>query len=127
MPLGRPTKLTPEIQERICAAIQQGNYAFVAARCAGISESTFYSWLDRGAREKRGAFAEFLESIKKAESIAEAGAIEVVRNASQQSWQAAAWWLERKYPERWARKERVDYRTLTNEQLEALASEESVQ
>jgi hypothetical protein len=59
---GRPSKLTPEIQDRICASLRAGNYACVAARLAGIAESTFYDWLEQGKRARSGRFSEFSES-----------------------------------------------------------------
>jgi transposase-like protein len=59
---GRRTKLTPEIQDRIYASLRAGNYACVAARLAGIAESTFYDWLEQGKRARSGRFSEFSES-----------------------------------------------------------------
>ena len=44
----RPTKLTPEVQERIVKTLSAGSYATVAARCAGIDSSTYYRWIERG-------------------------------------------------------------------------------
>ena len=39
--MGRPTKLTPERQNRLVEAIQAGNYYKVACAAAGIDYSTF--------------------------------------------------------------------------------------
>ena len=47
---GRPSKLTSEVQASIVGAIEQGNFAEVAAALAGIHRDTFYSWMDRGKR-----------------------------------------------------------------------------
>ena len=49
---GRPSKLTPEVQEKIVTAIRAGNYAQVAAVYAGIGERTFYRWMERGEKSK---------------------------------------------------------------------------
>lgn len=116
---GRKTKLTPLVQEKIVKAIRAGNYAYVAAQYAGISQASFYGWLIRGEAEKErlsqnGArprkaetvFVEFLEAIKSAEAQAEAIRVAMITKASQETWQAAAWWLERKFPDRWARKDK---------------------
>lgn len=93
-PGGRPTKYTPEVVNKIVKTIEAGNYAVVAAKCAGIAEDTFYDWL----KNKPG----FSELVKKAESGAERESVDKIRSC-QKGWQAHAWWLERKFPERWGR------------------------
>lgn len=130
--MGRPTKLTPEVQAKIVQAIRSGNYAEVAAKYAGVSRATFYAWLERGERETEGPYLDFLDAIKAAESAAEVEAVAQVRLASRESWQAGMTWLERKFPDRWGRHDRYeithkqpDVRTLTDEELEAIASLES--
>ena len=108
MTAGRKPKLTPEVQAAICQAIRAGNYNGVAANYAGIGESTFYLWMAQGEQAKSGPKLEFLEAIKKAESDAETRNVALIETAANQSWQAAAWWLERKHNERWGRKERQE-------------------
>ena len=109
-PPGRPDKLTPQIQERIVQIVRAGNYAQVAARCAGVGERTFYNWMERGEREKEGSkYFQFWQAIKDAESAAEAEAVAQVRLASRESWQAGMTWLERKFPDRWGRHERTEH------------------
>lgn len=103
---GRKSKLTPERQERICELLRAGNYAGVAAKAAGIAESTFYAWIERGEKARTGAFAEFAEAVKKAEAEGETAALEIIQTAALESWQAAAWLLERRFPQRWARANR---------------------
>jgi hypothetical protein len=56
----------------------------------------------------RGAepFAAFLARLEKADAEAEAKAVKVIVDAAQDgTWRAAAWWLERRRPDRWARRE----------------------
>lgn len=45
---GRKSKLTEERQEEIVEMIEAGNYSNVAARAAGIGETTFWRWLKEG-------------------------------------------------------------------------------
>lgn len=118
MPTGRPTKLTPELQDQIVAAIQRGAYVETAANMAGINTDTFYEWLRKGARMhdvvKKGKkiirpenqrLIEFSVAIQKATAQGEMRDIVAVDNAAQAgAWQAAAWKLERRNYTRWGRK-----------------------
>lgn len=50
--MGRPTKLTPEVQAKIIQALEAG--ATVQASCdfVGIHKATYYDWLIRGEAER---------------------------------------------------------------------------
>lgn len=50
---------------------------------------------------------QFWQTIKKAEAEAEARNTALIQTQASKSWQAAAWWLERKFPDRWGRKDKV--------------------
>ena len=104
---GRSTKLTPEIQEKIVSAIRAGNYAVIAAEYAGICESTFYGWLRRGRAEAKGPFFQFMQAIKGAEREAEVRAVAHVQKHMGENWTAAMTYLERKFPQRWGRRDRT--------------------
>lgn len=104
--LGRHTKLTPEIQEKIVSTISQsGSYATVAARAAGISERAFYNWLTRGAKGEQPYLA-FLEAVSKAEAEAEVATGAKVFTGAK-DWVSAATWLERTKRERWSRSDKL--------------------
>ena len=105
-PGGRPTKLTPEIQQMIVNALTSGVYLETAAAHAGISRETLNEWLRAGVRCKSGKQKEFSDAIKKALATAETRLVDTVNLASQQQWQAAMTLLERRWPQRWARIER---------------------
>jgi hypothetical protein len=55
------------------------------------------------ARERR--YLEFLEAVTRASAVAEVHAVAIVREAMAADWRAAAWFLERRYPGRWRRRE----------------------
>ena len=104
---GRPTKLTPQVQARIVQAIVGGNDITVAAAYAGIHKAQFYRWLEKGEQQQQGIYRAFRDAIQKAQADAEARNVALIAKAAQDgTWTAAAWWLERKYPERWGRKDR---------------------
>lgn len=94
--MARPTKRNKEVEGRILDALRAGNYRKHAAAYAGISYDTLREW------EKE--FSEFSESLKKAEADAIAKNVGVVQLAGGTHWQAAAWWLERRYPEEFGRR-----------------------
>lgn len=117
-PLGRPT-IIGEVSERVIEFVRAGNYVETAAAAAGISKDTFYAWLRRGARERRRLkkantrpnkteqpYLAFSDAIQKATGEAEARDVMLIAKAATTQWQAAAWRLERKFPQRWARTER---------------------
>ena len=128
----RKSKLTPERQSKIVEAIQVGNYKHVAAEYAGIGESTFYSWLERGELEKEQGkttiYTEFMEAVKKAEAASEVANIALIKKAAPTNWQAAAWLEERKHWQRWGREDKqqvevtnkTDLKELTDEELDQL-------
>ena len=58
--MARPSKLTPELMERIVRAVRAGNYPKVAARAAGISPTTYYRWMSEGEKATRGIKIELL-------------------------------------------------------------------
>lgn len=107
--MGRKSKLTKDLTERICKSISEGNYKNVACQAVGIGESTLYDWLKQGEENKTGVYVEFSEAIKKAEAQAEQAHVGVIKDAANAGiWQASAWYLERKHPGRWAKKDNLD-------------------
>lgn len=109
--MARPTDLTPELQEKIVAIVRKGNFRVVAAEACGIGESTLSEWIARGEgrdkdRPQTPEYAAFAAAIKAAEAEAEIAAMAVIESAGLETWQAAAWYLERKFPGRWGKREK---------------------
>jgi len=102
MPTGRPSALTPDVQRRVCEAVSAGNTRHDSAEYAGIGESTLRAWLAKGKRQRRGKFRSFLAAVKKAEADAVVRNVAIIQKAANKTWQAAAWWLERKRPADWS-------------------------
>lgn len=130
--MARPTKLTTEVREKICRAIRAGNYPAVAARAAGVSESTFYRWMERGRSDAKGPHRAFYEAVREAEAESEVHLVAVLRKSSKDGdWRAALALLERRYAERWRKREPhghtiedhrpvIDLTRLTERELRAL-------
>lgn len=101
--------LTPDMisqAKALCIqAMRAGNTQLNAAAYAGIAQQTFYRW-----REKD---KEFRERLEKAAADAEALCVsKILTAANEGTWQAAAWWLERRRRDDWGRHDRLD---VTNE------------
>ena len=111
--MGRPTKLTQELQARIVEAIESGNYQEVAVRASGICRATYFEWLKKGREQKNGLYVDFLDAIEKARAIAEMNCVSIIQAAAHDSWQAAAWWLERSAPDRGGRSTREVEKRIT--------------
>ncbi|MDP3767724.1 MAG: hypothetical protein Q8S13_06890 [Dehalococcoidia bacterium] len=105
---GRPTKLTPEIAARIFQALRAGNNRPAAAHYGGISQETFQTWMRRGRAARAGIHRDFLVGVEKAEADAQIASVAIIQSAARKTWQAAAWWLERKFPQEWGRRERME-------------------
>jgi transposase len=106
--MARPTKLTAETQEKIVQAIRAGNYIETAAAYAGIDKKSLYTWLKRGNECPTGTniHAKFLQAVEQALATAEAQDVLIIGKAAKEgAWQASAWRLERKFPDRWGRKD----------------------
>ena len=117
---GRPTKLTKELIEEIAQYLRAGNYIETTAALVGIHRDSIYEWLKRGnaeidrvsksnrsrIRKREEIFVEFTDTVKKAQAQSEAMLVGLIGQAAQKNWTAAAWRLERKYPDKWGRTER---------------------
>ena len=91
----RPTKLSIHTRNSILNALRLGSTRAHAAAYAGISERALYTWLKRGAEEKRGLYVQFVQDVKKAEGQCTHSMLTVIQKAAESDWKAAAWCLER--------------------------------
>ena len=102
--MGRPTKLTPEVQAKVVEALRLGAPRKLAAEYAGIAYDTLREWcLRRGP-----AYVAFAVALKEAESKGSVAALAKIQKAATDGqWQAAAWLLERRDPENFGRRQVV--------------------
>ncbi len=109
----RPRLLTPAVQKTICKAIEVGAKLEIAARAAGIGARTLDEWLKHGRDELQadpdasGPCAAFVSEVMIASAKFEQELIGIIRKEAPKTWQAAAWLLERKFPERYAKVDRL--------------------
>lgn len=96
-------KCTRELIEAAVELKRGGMNNRDTAACLGIHEATFYRWISNPAKP---IHREFSEALKKAEVEYKAALRERIFRASEGDWKAAAWLLERMYPDEYGRRER---------------------
>jgi hypothetical protein len=118
---GRKTKLTKELTDEIVKRIRAGNYIKVACQAVGISQTAYFDWINKGEQGIE-PYAEFLGAVKKAESEAHVNFVAIIASQAPTQWQAAAWWLERKFPGQWAKKEKIEIQQepISSKEVEAI-------
>ena len=104
---GRPSKLTPERQQKLVEAITAGNYYETACTYAGIAYSNFRAWMIKGEQQPTGKYHDFREAIERAEAAAEARAVVHWQKAMPDDWRAAQMFLERRHRDRWGPVQKV--------------------
>lgn len=117
-PGGRPTKLTESLIQKICKLLHTGAYIETAAVACGIHKSTLYEWLKKSAAINRddneltpeeSLLVMFSDAVERAMAESEITALRQIDAAARSGiWQAAAWRLERKFPNQWGRKIRAE-------------------
>jgi hypothetical protein len=120
--MARPIKLSEEVTGQIVTAIRAGNYAEAACQAAGISTSTYYRWMTRGAQEPGSPFARFRDAVLRAEGEAEVHAVAIIRRAMPDDWRAAVTYLERRHPQRWRHRQQTELVGADGAPLHATAS-----
>jgi hypothetical protein len=99
--MARPSKLTPQVEQAILDAIRRGATRTAAFEAAGVHRSKISVWLAR--------FATFRDALTRAEAEAEIKAVGHITDAAEGgTWQASAWWLERRRHAEWGKVDRIE-------------------
>lgn len=121
---GRPTKLTPDVQNILISAIERGHAFQSACDLAGVSMSSFCLWRNRGDAEikrlenprHRGEtkpeevpYLQFSEALTRAEAGMVDNALAAIDAGAfvSNDWRAAAWKLERRKPDDWGQRQKI--------------------
>lgn len=70
------------------------------AAVLGVSKETYSRWINHPKTDNQN---QLRQQLKKADAEREAALVARIMRASDDTWQAAAWLLERRYPERYAK------------------------
>lgn len=115
-PTGRRALPTKQLRERVAGLLRMGNYVETVCNKVGVPKSTFYEWLKKGEERPGTRYALFLDAVREAQADAEAGLVlTITKAASDGDWKAAAHLLERKFPDRWGRHQRIEH-SISSEQ-----------
>lgn len=106
------SKATQKTIEIILSAIAEGLSQREASILASISEDTLSLW-------KKDS--DFSEQIRQKQIECKLAHIRNIKKASEKSWQASAWWLERKYKDEFSLKTKMDVEV--NEGLKQLTEQ----
>jgi hypothetical protein len=105
---GRPLKLNDEITERICSNLRLGLPYLLACKSSGICYDTFNEWVKKGKLGEEEIYVNFLEKVELAETDCAKECMKSIKAYSLETWAAAAWLLERRYPREFGKQERID-------------------
>lgn len=123
---GRKTLLTPEIQKKIIEAIELGDSDINACAYAGVSQTAFYSWIQKGtdqpatenspARPARSPYREFAAELTRARAVFRVNHLRCIARAAQGTkatpgdWRASKFMLAVKWPDEFSERQVLEQR-----------------
>ena len=109
-PGGRPTDCTPAIIAQAGQLAHAGNYFEAIYTYLDIPKSTAYDWRTWGA-EGREPYKQFSDALEKGWAAAEVRLAAQLQQHGQEDkpgqWTALAWFLERRFSDRWGKKQDI--------------------
>ena len=137
-PNGRPTKLTQAVADRITEGVRLGMTFKNAAMAGGIHEDTLDVWRKRGAAESNTIYTRFIGQLARAAEKTAIDYLEKIRQSIMESpvkvrehikkdesgkvilteihretlppdIKGAMWWLERRFPEQFGRRDQLEH------------------
>lgn len=98
-------KLTPELADEAIKLVKGGASNADVIAWLGVAETTFYKWLREPQNDAQRQLA---QGMKKAETERKLWHLQRIHKAAEEGdWKASAWYLERRYPNEYARTQRI--------------------
>lgn len=97
-------KLTQDLIARAAELYRRGCKQQDIYTALGIPERTWFSWLERG-RDGKQPYVALVDALEQAKVDRLMNLLAIIEQAAPKQWQAAAWLLEREWPDRYARPE----------------------
>jgi len=91
-------KYSEDVAMIICTYLRKGSTIEGSCQAANIDRRTYYRWKEE--------IPEFREFVNATEADVEAAQLETIHMS--QDWRAAAWILERRFPQRWGVKRELE-------------------
>jgi transposase len=112
--MARPHGITQQIVTQITTALRLGVPKEAAAAVAGVPRRTFFTWLEKGREPlaedgSNQVYIDFADACDLALEQGKANLLGIVAKAATGGkWQAACWILERRWPNEFGAKQRID-------------------
>lgn len=124
--MGASKKLTPARRERILYLLREGNYIETTAKACGVCSMSIHRWIRFGREiaqslqnnkdknpkdlnKEEKWYLSFYNDVVQAQAEAEASLVNTIKNAAEKNWVAAMTLLERRHPERWGKREKIEH------------------
>lgn len=115
--MSKKTKLTDDMINNISKLLAAGNYITTVCEYLNIGQSTYFKWMSNGEKfvENKDKIKDTtkIQEIKLYEAVQKANASAEIRAVNEiltdESWQSKAWYLERRFGDRWGRKEKIEH------------------
>lgn len=124
--MARPTKFSQQLVDDYLRARRRGGNDTDCAWAAGVHPETIRVWRRRLQNNTlKGSpslqlLRAFFDADKKAQSDARLLRLaQIEQAAASGKWQAAAWWLERKYPDEFAIRQKVEVTHISEDAVDA--------
>lgn len=117
---GNPTICVPENYSYFLDLIRIGLFVEQACHQARFNRDTIYTWLKRGSTGEE-PYAAFLAEYNQASATAELTALSEIRTGKN-NWQSRAWFLERRFRDRWGRYDKLEVKPGAPEPATAAAA-----
>lgn len=102
--------MNPTRQAALLKAIEQGKPLKQAAAMAGMSYDTLNTWQKRGENESAPEeYRQFCQQLRHSQAVAMRVHVSSICDAAKRDWRAAAWMLERRFPEDFARQQQLEH------------------
>jgi hypothetical protein len=101
----------PPLRKRIIKLLRQGFIYTTVCNYVGVRINTFLAWLERGKAGYSRPYIKFYRSVCRAEAVGEMNILRKMRRHSSSDWRVSAWQLERIWPEKYGRVDRIKAET----------------
>jgi hypothetical protein len=118
---GRPSKLTKETKDLLFNALVGCRSVKSACAYAGIGESTYRKWKNRGEKDKvagrGGEYVAFVAQVQRALDLAKPRLEMIVSKGAEKDYHFALTILERRYPDEWGHRQYVETKQEITEEV----------